>query len=213
MTHSRPSAHPRCIRANRPSVLRLGLPVERRLRCAGKINFDSTSENIRQGITTNGICAKISPRLPSTINSGTKAMAVVSTPKITGTAISCVPLIAPVNALPPRCWWAWMQSPVTMASSTKMPRTRRNPYSVKRLIVTPRYGISAKAPIKATGTPTQTHIATAGRRNNPSNTIMNPIPINAESLRVTRRFLIMSARLFHTSMETPSGSCGVRRAR
>ena len=65
------------MRANGPSVLRLGLPVERRLRCAGKINFDSTSENIRQGITTNGICAKISPRLPSTINSGTKAMAVV----------------------------------------------------------------------------------------------------------------------------------------
>ena len=96
-----------------------------------------------------------------------------------------------------------MQSPVTMASSTKIPRTRMNPYSVKRLIVTPRYGISAKAPIKATGTPTQTHNATAGRKNNPSNTIMNPIPINAESLRVTRRFLIMSARLFHTSMETP----------
>ncbi len=147
------------------------------------------------------------------MSSGTKAMAVVSTPKITGTATSCVPLMALVSALPPRCWWAWMQSPVTMASSTKMPNTRMNPYSVKILMVTPRYGISAKAPIKATGTPTQTHSATAGRRNNPSNTIMNPMPMNAESLRVTRRFLMMSARLFHTSMDTPSGSCGVRRAR
>ena len=100
-----------------------------------------------------------------------------------------------------------------MASSTKMPSTRIKPYSVKRFIVTPRYGIIAKAPMKAIGTPRHTQNATPGRRNKPSSTMMQPMPTNAESLSVTSLFLMMSARLFQISMLTPSGNCGMSLAR
>ena len=56
--------------------------------------MDSIKEKSNTGITIIGICEKIAPRTPSTINSGTKATMVVSTPKVTGTATSTVPFSA-----------------------------------------------------------------------------------------------------------------------
>ncbi len=62
------------------------------------------------------------------------------------------------------------------------------------LMVTPRYGISAKAPMKLTGMPTHTHRATESRRNSVSSSTIRMPPCTALLSSVFNRFLTMRAR-------------------
>ena len=65
------------------------------------MSLDSIRENNKTGIITLGICANICPRKPAIISNGTKAATVVSMPKVTGTDISCVPIIAAFSGSTP----------------------------------------------------------------------------------------------------------------
>ena len=175
----------RCIRCSSPS----GLPLLRRtcFMCAGRMSLDSTSENNSTGITINGICANKGPRSPPIINKGMKAATVVKTPKVTGTAISCVPLIAASVALSLSLSFEKIFSPVTMASSTTIPSTRIKANRLTRLKVTPSTGISANAPRKLMGIPMDTHTATEKRRNSVSSRKIKIPPWKALFSKVCRR--------------------------
>ena len=67
-------------------------------RWAGKTNFDSINEQASAVTTTAGIARISRPKAPGKRNMGAKAAIVVSTPKITGVVISCVPRMAPSRA-------------------------------------------------------------------------------------------------------------------
>ena len=65
----------------------------------------SISEKNSAEITTTGTMRDIFPKEPGMKSMGAKAATVVSTPKVTGTAISWVPRIAAPIRSGSRCWW------------------------------------------------------------------------------------------------------------
>ena len=83
----------------------------------------------------------------------------------------------PFNPGVPRSWWAWMFSPIRMASSTTIPSTTMKANSEIMLIDTSSDGISQNVPRNEIGMPRLTQKAKRKRRNNAStmNTRQNPV--------------------------------------
>ena len=138
---------------------------------------DSISEKNRVGITMRGMNFMILPVLPSTKISGANAAIEVATAKVTGLAISIAPATEPFRPGVPRSWWAWMFSPIRMASSTTIPSTTMNAKSEIMLIETSSPGISQNVPRNEIGMPRLTQNARRNLRNRAStmNTRQNPV--------------------------------------
>jgi hypothetical protein len=128
------------------------------------MSWDSMSEKIRQSPTTFAMAPKKSRMKPGESAIGTKAQIVVSTPKITGTETSWVPMIAARRGASARSWCVWTFSPTTIASSTRSPSTRMKAKRVSTSIERPTLGKAARAPRKEIGIPIATHRARRSRR-------------------------------------------------
>ncbi len=106
-----------------------------------------------------------------------------------------------------------MFSPTMMASSTTMPSTRMKANSEIRLIDTSSVGISARAPRKEIGIPSDTQAASRSRRNSASTSATSAKParpfLSSRSSRL-RRMRVWSCQ---TVSWMPSGIRGRASAR
>ena len=145
-------------------------------RWAGNTICDSTREKIRQQITVDAITPITCPKKPIPKSRGIKATTVVNTPKVTGMVTRCAPSIAPASCPSPSWCLECTLSPITIASSTRMPRTSMNPNMDIASIESPIALVRNIAPRNATGTPTLTQKASRGRKKSASriSTIRKP---------------------------------------
>jgi len=131
-------------------------------RCAGRINKDSTSENVSARMTTSEIARVNSAVPPPTNIHGAKKIMVVSTAKITGMITIFVPFVDAATPVSPSSILECIASPTMMASSTITPITSRKAKLEIILKETPNIGRSAIPPA------IDTHMAMIGRRNSTS---------------------------------------------
>ena len=128
------------------------------------MNFDSTRENKRAGMTTKGMSFISLPSHPGRNNIGTKATILVIIAKVTGMATKWVPLIEACKDFSPFDPSVYTDSPTTIASSTKIPKTTIKANRETRLIDASKTPIVANAPMKEIGSPKATQTAREGRR-------------------------------------------------
>ena len=101
-----------------------------------------------------------------------------------------------------------MFSPTTIASSTTIPRTRMNEYTVTILSDVPCSGMRAIAPKNVTGIPSVTQKASRGRKNSAKTTKTSSRPVSPFSTSRPTRLFSCRALSRHVIISIPSGSLG-----
>ena len=148
------------------------------------------------------------PIMPLIRDRGKNAAKVVSTANVTGMAISLAPWIAASSMdIPSRCS-LYAFSPITIASSTTIPKVMISANRVIILIDTSAAGRNTMDPKKASGIPNVTQKASRISRNSPriKKTRMNPHRALFKSRSI--RCCNVSDQSLHTAICMPGGSSG-----
>ncbi len=162
--------------------------------------------NTRAMMTTQPTTLKNPAIRPVLSTRGRNAAMVVSTPKMTGIETSQVPSMAACTGGLPICSWPYTRSPTTMASSTRMPRTRMKAMTVMALMEMSAKGNMATVPSSAIGIPAATHMASLNFRNMARMMTTRPRPESAMPFSVSRRAFSCSDSSFQTFTNSPAGS-------
>ena len=149
----------------------------------------SKRETAKITITTTGKGHQNFPVSPGISKRGIKAIIVVAILKITGRETSLVPAIAASIGLSPFLRYSYTFSPTTMASSTTIPSTTRNPNMEIMLILTPTSGRKMIPPIKEIVIPIMTQKARRYSRNRVKMIRTMTMAINPFSVSRERRSL------------------------
>ena len=176
-TRSRTKSNPLSnVRLNHPSSFALSAPEC--ARCAGRIEKHSIKLARRTAQTTAGIAPMITPITPLIVNRGRKAATVVSMADITGGPILVADNIAACSIGRFRRRRKYSAcSPITIASSTTIPKAMIKPKREIILMDCPVANITPNVARKATGIPAATQNATRhGRKaNRTRSTRMRPL--------------------------------------
>ena len=99
-----------------------------------------------------------------------------------------------------------MLSPITIASSTRMPSTRIKAITLRVEIVSEKVGNNMMAPSSDIGTPAATHIATRKRRNNVKIIRTRRRPLRALRVKASRRETRSMDSSLKIKISIPSGN-------
>ena len=177
------------------------------------MSLDSINEKIRQRITAVAIWPNTLPILPLIWVSGRNAAIVVITPNVAGVTTLLTPRTvvrigpSPSSECSSFSFSEYIDSPMTMASSTTTPSTMRNPNADMTLIDKSRPGRGKKvsAPAKEIGMPIATQKAKRKLRKTISETNTKSTPIKPLRPRRDKRSRMLTEPSSQLVNSSPSG--------